>query len=101
VGYYLLTGKMVFEADTGLKMIASHLQSIPVPPSRRARVSVPSDLEDLLMRCLEKDPANRPSGADEVGQALKAMAVDPWTQAEAMEWWQLHALPPERQAKAS
>ncbi|HRB13607.1 MAG TPA: serine/threonine-protein kinase [Vicinamibacteria bacterium] len=101
VGYYLLTGKMVFEADTGLKMIASHLQSIPVPPSRRAHIIVPAALEDLLMRCLEKDPANRPGGADEVGQALKAMAVDPWTQAEAMEWWQVHALPPERQAKAS
>ncbi len=101
VGYFLLTGKMVFEADSGLKMIASHLQTVPVPPSRRAGVNVPRELEDLLMRCLEKDPADRPAGADEVGQALKAMAVDPWTQAEAMAWWQVHAAPEAPHALAS
>ncbi|MBP9946059.1 MAG: serine/threonine protein kinase, partial [Vicinamibacteria bacterium] len=101
VAYFMLTGKMVFEADTGLKMIASHLQSKPVPPSRRAGVSVPPALEDLLMRCLEKDPEKRPAGADEVGLALKSMAVDPWTQAEAMAWWQVHAAPETPRAKAS
>jgi serine/threonine-protein kinase len=101
VGYFLLTGKMVFEADSGLKMIASHLQTVPVPPSRRAGVNVPRELEDLLMRCLEKDPADRPAGADEVGQALKAMCVDPWTQAEAMAWWQVHAAPEAPHALAS
>jgi len=72
-----------------------------VPPSRRAGVSVPPALEDLLMRCLEKDPEKRPAGADEVGLALKSMAVDPWTQAEAMAWWQVHAAPETPRAKAS
>jgi len=90
VAYYLLTGKMVFEASTGLKMIASHLETRPVPPSRRANVKVPEALEDLILRCLEKDPNDRPAGADEVGRALKAMSQDCWTQAEAMAWWQTH-----------
>lgn len=93
VAYYLLTGLMVFEADSGLKMIASHLQATPVPPSRRAGVKVPKALEDLILRCLEKDPAQRPAGADEVGSALKAMDLDRWTQAEAIAWWQEHAKP--------
>ncbi len=101
VAYYLLTGLMVFDADTGLKMIASHLQLAPVPPSRRAHVRVPLVLEDLVLRCLEKDPENRPAGAGEVGRALKAMAVDPWTQAEAMAWWQEHAKPRGVRAQAS
>ena len=35
VAYYLLTGQLVFEADTSLQMIVKHLQSDPVPPSRR------------------------------------------------------------------
>jgi serine/threonine-protein kinase len=93
VAYYLLTGLMVFEADNGLKMIAHHLQTKPVPPSRRAGVRVPAALEDLIMRCLEKNPEDRPAGADEVGRALRAMDVDRWTQAEAIAWWQEHAEP--------
>lgn len=90
VAYYLLTGKLVFEAESGLKMIAKHLQDRPTPPSQRANVAAPKALEDLILRCLEKNPEDRPAGADEVGRALKAMPVDPWTQAEAMAWWQEH-----------
>lgn len=99
VAYYLLTGQMVFEADTGLKMIASHLESKPVRPSRRTKVSVPEALEELILRCLEKDPEDRPPGADEVGRALKAIAVDPWTQADAAAWWKMHATPAEPRAR--
>jgi serine/threonine-protein kinase len=95
VAYYLLTGLLVFEADTGLKMVASHLQAVPVPPSRRAGIPVPAALEDLVLRCLEKNPEDRPAGADEVGKALKEMDADRWTQAEAIAWWQEHAQPHE------
>jgi serine/threonine-protein kinase len=91
VAYYLLTGLLVFEADTSLKIIASHLQTPPVPPSLRAGIAVPRALEELILRCLEKEPENRPAGADEVGRALKAIPIDPWTQAEAMAWWQEHS----------
>ena len=91
VAYYLLTGLLVFEGDTSLKIIASHLQAPPVRPSRRAGIPVPAALEELILRCLEKEPENRPGGADEVGRALKAMPIDPWTQAEAMAWWQEHS----------
>jgi serine/threonine-protein kinase len=93
VAYYLLTGLLVFEADSGLKMVASHLQKSPVPPSRRAGVRVPADLENLVLSCLEKDPENRPAGADVMGRALKEMDTDRWTQAEAIAWWQEHAQP--------
>lgn len=93
VAYYLLTGLLVFEADSGLKMVASHLQKRPVPPSRRAGVPVPAELENLILRCLEKDPECRPAGADVMGRALKEMDTDRWTQAEAIAWWQQHAKP--------
>src|SRR5437762_3859608 len=33
VAYYLVTGEIVFEADTAFQMIAKHLQSAPMPPS--------------------------------------------------------------------
>lgn len=100
VGYYLLTGKLVFEAASGLKMIAQHLQDTPTPPSRRLNAAVPAALDELILRCLEKKPEDRPAGAASVGRTLKAMAIDPWTQAEAMAWWQQHG-PAASRARAS
>ena len=41
VAYYLLTGQVVFEADTPFQMVARHLRAEPVPPSLRTEVYVP------------------------------------------------------------
>ena len=101
VGYYLLTGRLVFEAESGLKMIACHLQDRPTPPSKRAQAVVPPALDALILRCLEKDPENRPDGADEVIRALKAIPIEPWTQAEAIAWWQRHDPEEKTEALAS
>src|SRR5215213_5209391 len=66
VAYWLLTGKLVFEADSPLRMLIQHIQGTPVPPSQRAGVEVPPALERLVMRCLAKDPDQRPQSADEL-----------------------------------
>ena len=42
VAYYLLTGELVFEADTPMKMFVQHLQTPPVPPSERSELPIPS-----------------------------------------------------------
>jgi serine/threonine-protein kinase len=93
VAYYLLTGRLVFEADSAYQMIARHLTSSPIPPSRHAGVSVPPALEDLVLRCLAKDPERRPSAA-EMGRLLAAMDEEEWTEEDAKEWWRT------RQARA-
>jgi serine/threonine-protein kinase len=78
----------VFEADTPLRMLARHLQDRPVPPSQRGAESVPSDLERLILRCLEKPADARPSSADEIAAELDRMAVSPsWDQERARTWW--------------
>ncbi|MFQ5601399.1 MAG: serine/threonine-protein kinase, partial [Candidatus Krumholzibacteriia bacterium] len=59
VGYWLLTGQLVFEADNPMKMLLRHAQDTPVPPSMRTELPIPSALEKLLLSCLEKDPAGR------------------------------------------
>ena len=91
VGYWLLTGQMVFEADTALKMLIQHIQTIPVPPSIRTGRRVPLDLERVIMRCLEKDPTRRPQTADDLLAELDEVVLErPWDQARAREWWAAH-----------
>src|SRR5437879_4337405 len=54
VAYYLLTGQLVFEADTPMKMFLHHVQTMPVPPSQRVEVRIPPELDEMVMACLEK-----------------------------------------------
>jgi serine/threonine protein kinase len=42
VGYFLLTGKLVFEGETALQMILQHIQKEPVKPSVRSGRPLPS-----------------------------------------------------------
>ena len=87
VGYYLLTGQLVFEGDTSLQVIVKHLQKEPVPPSKRTSAEIPPALERLILTCLAKKPHDRPSSAAELGRALSAIPVERWTQDDAKRWW--------------
>jgi serine/threonine-protein kinase len=87
VGYYLLTGKLVFEADNALQMMARHLASKPVPPSQRTDLHIPASLERLVLACLSKEPGDRPQSAAHLAQSLAAVDVDPWSETQAIEWW--------------
>jgi serine/threonine-protein kinase len=91
VAYYLLTGQLVFEAETPMKMFVQHLQSAPIPPSQRAELPVPRDLEDLVMSALEKDPARRPQSAAEfLARLRETRAHNGWTNDKARAWWDIH-----------
>ena len=88
VAYYLLTGQLVFEADTSIQMIVKHLQNEPVPPSRRTHMDIPPALERLVLACLAKKPEDRPAGGGELARGLQAVPGEPWTQDEAKGWWE-------------
>jgi serine/threonine-protein kinase len=88
VGYLLLAAVPVFEGKTVAEVCAHHVHSEPVPPSKRAPVSVPADLEALVLQCLAKDPAARPGSAAELREALLAVSsVHDWGEAAASAWW--------------
>jgi serine/threonine protein kinase len=87
VSYFLLTGKLVFDAESTFQMIARHLRNEPVPPSLRGKIEIPARLEDVVMRCLAKNPDDRPQGAREVSGMLDACRLGEWTQDEAQSWW--------------
>jgi serine/threonine-protein kinase len=91
VGYWLLTGTLVFEALTPARMLAQHLEAAPTPPSRRAEVEVPAGLEALIMACLAKRPQDRPASAAELSRRFAECEVSsPWTDERAREWWDRH-----------
>ncbi|MBN1612691.1 MAG: serine/threonine protein kinase [Polyangiaceae bacterium] len=92
VGYFLLTGLPLFAADTVVEICAQHLHTIPVRPSERAGRPLPTDLEDVLLRCLEKDPARRFPDALALSESLEALQhANDWSEAEARQWWEQRA----------
>ncbi len=88
VGYFLLTGSEVFESDTLLGVVARQVSDVPDPPSARLGAPVHAGLEALILRCLAKTAAERPSSAQELEALLAALDVAPWTQAEASAFWE-------------
>jgi serine/threonine-protein kinase len=72
--YELLTGRAPFEAPA-VAMICAMVLKDPVPPPSQF-APVPLDLENVIMRCLEKEPARRYQSIAELAFALQAYAAD-------------------------
>jgi len=91
VAYWMLTGRLVFEAETPMKMLVEHVQATPIPPSQRTELPIPRELDELIMRCLEKDPEKRPRDAAELfGMACSCCTRSAWNNDAARQWWELH-----------
>jgi serine/threonine-protein kinase len=79
---------MVFEASELLGLLMKHNTEIPDAPSAVAPQLVPAELDEVVLRCLEKEPNHRYESALELADALLRLEVEyPWTQREAREWW--------------
>jgi serine/threonine-protein kinase len=91
VAYYVLTGQLVFEAETPMKMLMQHIQAQPIPPSHRTELRVPRELDELVLACLEKDPDRRPQNAQELFRmAHDCKTCESWSQDLAQSWWESH-----------
>jgi serine/threonine-protein kinase len=66
VAHEMLTGRRPFDLDTPVATALAHI-SEPMPTLPAA---VPTDLLDVISRCLAKDPKDRPSSAQEIAFAL-------------------------------
>lgn len=67
VAYEMLAGNRPFTGTTPLEIAIRHVED-PIPP---LTPSVPRPLSDLVMSALDKDPANRPSTAEEFAEQLE------------------------------
>jgi tRNA A-37 threonylcarbamoyl transferase component Bud32 len=91
VGYYLLTGKSVFDGETTAEICRKRLDEKPVPPTARIGRPICPHLEGLILRCLERDPADRPQSAHELIALLAASPrIADWNVEQRSAWWVAH-----------
>jgi eukaryotic-like serine/threonine-protein kinase len=88
VGYWLMTGQLVFAGRTAMETIMQHAQTPAVPPSQRTDLPIPEPVDRVILACLEKNPDHRPATADELANRLRSLAfASAWTPARAGHWW--------------
>jgi TolB-like protein/Flp pilus assembly protein TadD/tRNA A-37 threonylcarbamoyl transferase component Bud32 len=74
VAYELLTGRPPFTGTTQQEILAAHVTQAPEPVTK-FRESVPPALEQLVLKCLKKKPADRWQSAEELLPHLEALAT--------------------------
>jgi serine/threonine-protein kinase len=70
VMYEMLAGRPPFDGDTPVAVAMAHIQDLPEPPSR-FNPSIAPALEQIILRCLEKDPRDRYRDGDSLAYALE------------------------------
>ena len=87
VAYHLVTGLPPFVRESSWEVIIAHSRDAVEPPSKVR--DVPADLERVILKCLEKQPADRYQSAQELAAALAACeAAGKWTAQRANQWWE-------------
>lgn len=74
--YEMLTGQLPFEADNAVSVAIMQLQSQPQPP-KDINPSIPDGLEEITLRAMQKNPAQRYQSAAQMLQDLEAFRKDP------------------------
>ena len=74
LGYELVSGRPPFTGRTAQEVLAAHITQKPQPLCAR-RVACPPELESVILRCLEKLPADRWQSADELLAELEPLAT--------------------------
>jgi serine/threonine-protein kinase len=91
VAYWMLTGRPPFTADSAVALMIDHVKTVPARPSEVCEVPIPVELDDVVMKCLEKEPDDRFQSISELEDALRAVPdPNPWTRGRAAKWWELH-----------
>lgn len=72
--FAMLTAQMPFVAAKPMDMMLAQVRDKPRTPSEVLGRPVPPELEALIMRCLERNPQNRPSSVTEIAAVLRTYA---------------------------
>lgn len=74
MAYEMLAGRPPFAGMSPHQMLAAHVTA-PIDPILKHRPQLPRSLAELVMWCLEKNPADRPQTAAELVPALEGMVT--------------------------
>jgi serine/threonine protein kinase len=88
VGYFLLTGKPMFEGDSIIDLCMKHVKTAPVAPSQRIGRDVHPILEGIILQCLAKAAADRPESALAfAGELTQCEELADWSPEQSAAWW--------------
>lgn len=91
VGYFLLTGKPVFDAKDLAELYELQASEPPKPPSDVLGKQIPYELENAILACLEKSRSKRPQTARDLSNLLSRCAAKAeWSVDQADAWWGRH-----------
>ncbi len=100
VMYYLLTGQPPFPFANPVKVLVAHA-SQSVVSARQLNPDVPAELDEIVLRCLEKDPEDRFQDAPSLQRALGELDLeDRWSADLAAQWWNCHGCPKRKKLAA-
>ena len=71
--YEIFTGRTAFTGDTPMVVALKQIRETPVAP-RTIEPTIPWELEGTILRCLDKDPAQRFQSIEDVDAALAAVS---------------------------
>jgi WD40 repeat protein/serine/threonine protein kinase len=85
--YEMLTGRRPFVADSVLALLHQVKTQDPVPPSQ-LRAGLPTDVETICLKCLQKTPARRYSSAEELAEDLHRFQAGEPIHARPVSIWE-------------
>jgi len=74
--YEMVTGRVPFDGDTTVAIAIKHLQEEIVPPSIYTP-DLPYSLEQIILKCTQKNPERRYQNVGELIEDLKRSLIDP------------------------
>ncbi len=100
VMYFMATGRPPFSYPQPIKVMVAHASETPRPP-RELNPDIPLELEEVILRCLEKQPEDRFQNVAALRDALEQIPLQqPWSAEQAANWWHEFGCP-ERKALAA
>jgi serine/threonine-protein kinase len=98
--YFMLTGRPPFESENPIKVMIAHASQDVVPP-RQHNGDITQEFEEIILRCLEKDPEHRFQDVASLQRALREMALDDaWSSDRAVAWWNCNGCPERKKMAA-
>jgi serine/threonine-protein kinase len=87
VMYFMATGKPPFAYENPMKVMIAHASEDPEPP-RYLNGEIPPELEEIILRAMEKRPEDRFQSMVELREALDQVPIESeWTSRLAADWW--------------
>jgi serine/threonine protein kinase/CHASE1-domain containing sensor protein len=86
VWFLLVTGQPAFAELGSAAIFTAQMRDEPPRPSNVVP-SIPAVIDDLIARCLSRDPGRRPQSIDEIVAVLDSPDLPSWSRAAAEAWW--------------